>query len=99
MKYIVFFESTILGKGIGKAGVNTHQVNRLTPQRESLHGEPLELKIEDCKLELGSNIGHGLFVGWVDHPDIFVGFLRLRRTNLPASHFCAISETQQNGRS
>ena len=23
---------------------------------------------------LGSNIGHGLFVGWVEHPDIFVGF-------------------------
>jgi hypothetical protein len=20
---------------------------------------------------LGSNIGHGLFVGWVEHPDIF----------------------------
>jgi len=47
---------------------------------------------------LGSNIGHGLFVGWVEHPYIFVGFLRLRRTNLRASHFCAISETQQNGR-
>jgi hypothetical protein len=26
---------------------------------------------------LGSNIGHGLFVGWVEHPDIFcwVSFL------------------------
>jgi hypothetical protein len=23
---------------------------------------------------LGSNIGHGLFVGWVEHPDSLVGF-------------------------
>jgi len=29
------------------------------------------------KMGLGSNIGHGLFVGWVEHPDIFcwVSFL------------------------
>ena len=31
-------------------------------------------------------------------PISFVGFLRLRRTNLLVSHFCAISETQQHGR-
>ncbi|MGB6381065.1 MAG: hypothetical protein WBG51_07830, partial [Syntrophobacteria bacterium] len=31
----------------------------------------------NCKFGLGSNIGHGLFVGWVEHPDIFcwVSFL------------------------
>jgi prevent-host-death family protein len=29
-------------------------------------------------------------------PISFVGFLRLRRTNLLASHFLAVSETQQN---
>jgi hypothetical protein len=23
---------------------------------------------------LGSNIGHSLFLGWVEHPDTFVGF-------------------------
>jgi hypothetical protein len=35
---------------------------------------------------LGSSIGHGLFVGWVENPDIFVGFLHLRRTNLRKSN-------------
>jgi len=46
---------------------------------------------------LGSNIGHGLFVGWVEHPDIFC-WVSPRRTNLHVSHFCAIRETQLNGR-
>jgi hypothetical protein len=45
---------------------------------------------------LGFNIGHGLFVGWVDLPISFVVFLR--RTNLNAGHLLAVSETQQNGR-
>jgi hypothetical protein len=26
---------------------------------------------ENGKVGLGSDIGHGLFVGWVEHPDIF----------------------------
>jgi hypothetical protein len=45
----------------------------------------------------GSNIGHGLFVGWVEHPDIFC-WVSSPRTNLLAIHFLAVSETQQNGR-
>jgi hypothetical protein len=47
---------------------------------------------------LGSYIGHGLFVGWVEHPDIFCWVSFLYPTYLLAGHFCAISETQQNGR-
>jgi hypothetical protein len=44
----------------------------------------------------GIKISHGLFAGWVEHLDIFcLGFVP--QPNL-ASHFCAISETQQNGR-
>jgi hypothetical protein len=41
---------------------------------------------------LGSNIGHGLFVGWVEHPDFFcwVSFLNptyvLKRNYLLKSH-------------
>ena len=33
---------------------------------------------------LGSNIGHGLFVGWVEHPDIFCWVSFLNPTYLPA---------------
>ena len=33
---------------------------------------------------LGSNIGHGLFVGWVDHPDVFCWVSFLKPTYLPA---------------
>ena len=33
---------------------------------------------------LGSNIGHGLFVGWVEHPDIFCWISFLNPTYLPA---------------
>ena len=33
---------------------------------------------------LGSNIGHGLFVGWVEHPDIFCWVSFLYPTYLPA---------------
>ena len=47
-------------------------------------------------LGLGSNIGHGLFVGWVWHPDIFCWVSFLYPTYLPAI-FLAVSETQQNG--
>jgi len=32
---------------------------------------------------LGSNIGHGLFVGWVEHPDIFCWVSFLNPTYLP----------------
>jgi hypothetical protein len=35
-------------------------------------------------LGLGSNIGHGLFVGWVEHPDIFCWVSFLNPTYLPA---------------
>jgi hypothetical protein len=34
---------------------------------------------------LGSNIGHGLFVGWVEHPDIFCWVSFLYPTYLPAT--------------
>ena len=34
-------------------------------------------------LELGSNIGYGLFVGWVEHPDIFCWVSFLYPTYLP----------------
>jgi hypothetical protein len=43
-----------------------------------------------------SNIGHGLFVGWVEHPTALLGFDP--QSNVGVSHFCGISETQQNGR-
>jgi hypothetical protein len=33
---------------------------------------------------LGSNIGHGLFVGWVEHPDIFCWVSFLNPTYLQA---------------
>jgi len=33
---------------------------------------------------LGSNIGHGLFVGWVEHPDIFCWVSFLYPTYYPA---------------
>jgi hypothetical protein len=33
---------------------------------------------------LGSNIGQGLFVGWVEHPDIFCWVSFLYPTYLPA---------------
>jgi hypothetical protein len=33
---------------------------------------------------LGSNIGYGLFVGWVEHPDIFCRVSFLDPTYLPA---------------
>ena len=33
---------------------------------------------------LGSNIGRGLFVGWVEHPDIFCWVSFLYPTYLPA---------------
>jgi hypothetical protein len=36
------------------------------------------------KIGLGSNIGHGLFVGWVEHPDIFCWVSFLNPTYLPA---------------
>jgi len=36
------------------------------------------------QLGLGSNIGHGLFVGWVEHPDIFCWVSFLYPTYLPA---------------
>ena len=36
------------------------------------------------KFGLGSNIGHGLFVGWVEHPDIFCWVSFLYPTYLPA---------------
>jgi hypothetical protein len=36
------------------------------------------------KIGLGSNIGHGLFVGWVEHPDIFRWVSFLNPTYLPA---------------
>ncbi len=35
-------------------------------------------------LGLGYNIGHGLFVGWVEHPDIFCWVSFLNPTYLPA---------------
>jgi hypothetical protein len=35
-------------------------------------------------LGLGSNIGHGLFVGWVEHPDIFCWVSFLNPTYFPA---------------
>jgi len=35
-------------------------------------------------LGLGSNIGHGLFVGWVEHLDIFCWVSFLNPTYLPA---------------
>jgi len=35
-------------------------------------------------LGLGSNIGRGLFVGWVEHPDIFCWVSFLYPTYLPA---------------
>jgi hypothetical protein len=47
---------------------------------------------------LGSNIGHGLFVGWVEHPDIFCWVSFLNPTYVPAIFF-AVCETQQNGQS
>jgi len=34
--------------------------------------------------EFGSNIGHGLFVGWVEHPDIFCWVSCLNPTYLSA---------------
>ena len=46
-------------------------------------------------IQVWSNIGHGLIVGWVEHPDIFC------RVSLPpadqpiSSHVFAVSETQQ----
>ncbi len=42
---------------------------------------------ENCSYRengLGSNIGHGLFVGWVEHPDIFRWVSFLYPTYLPA---------------
>jgi hypothetical protein len=45
---------------------------------------------------LGSNIGHGLFVGWVEHPDIFCWVSFLDPTYVSAIFF-AVSGTQQNG--
>ena len=33
---------------------------------------------------LGSNIGHGLFVDWVEHPDIFCWVSFLNPNYLPA---------------
>ena len=46
---------------------------------------------------LCSNIGHGLFVGWVEHPDSFVGFLRPGGPTYVPAIFFAVSETQRNG--
>jgi len=48
------------------------------------------------KFGLGSNIGHGLIVGWVEHSDIFCWVSFLNPTYVPAISF-AVSETQQNG--
>jgi hypothetical protein len=36
------------------------------------------------KVGLGSNIGHGLFVGWVEHSEIFCRVSFLYPTYLPA---------------
>jgi len=44
--------------------------------------QPLEFLYQ--KSGLGSNIGHGLFVGWVEHPDIFCWVSFLYPTYLPA---------------
>jgi hypothetical protein len=46
---------------------------------------------------LGYNIGHGLFVGWVEHSDIFC-WVSPPADQLAYQPFFAISETQQNGR-
>jgi hypothetical protein len=45
---------------------------------------------------LGSDIGHGLFVGWVEHPDVFCWVSFLNPTYVPAIFFAG-GETQQNG--
>jgi hypothetical protein len=38
----------------------------------------------DTETGLGSNIGHDLFVGWVEHPDIFCWVSFLYPTYVPA---------------
>ena len=38
----------------------------------------------DRKKRFGPNIGHGLFVGWVEHPDIFCWVSILYPTYFPA---------------
>jgi len=43
---------------------------------------------------LGSNIGHGLFVGWVEHTSGFVGF-RCTQPNLQFAGAITKCETQQ----
>jgi len=50
------------------------------------------------KKGLGPNIGHGLFVGWVEHSDIFCWFPPPQADQPTYQPFFAISETQQNGR-
>ncbi len=57
--------------------------------------------LESCFIEkkrgLGYNIGHGLFVGWVEHSDIFC-WVSPPADQIAYQPFFAISETQQNGR-
>jgi hypothetical protein len=51
------------------------------------HGQPILAHhhgARDKKIGLGSNIGHGLFVGWVEQLDIFCWVSFLYPTYLPA---------------
>jgi hypothetical protein len=50
-----------------------------------------------ANIGLDSDIGHGLFVGWVEHPDIFCWVSPPPADQPTCQPFFAVSETQQNG--
>jgi len=56
----------------------------LIPMINTKQTDTVSLSFFKMISELGSNIGHGLFVGWVEHPDIFCWVSFLNPTYLSA---------------
>jgi hypothetical protein len=55
----------------------------LIPMTHTKQSDTVSLSFFKMITGLGSNIGHGLFVDWVEHPDIFCWVSFLYPTYLP----------------